>query len=194
MAILFTSGLRASEVLGLSWDDLDLDAGTARVRRAVTYSGGGVGLRIDRPKTARTGGVHHLAPTAVRLLERRRAAQAADRLAAGELWTDPTYEGEPLRLVFTTATGAPVLRQTLYKAVADLCAVADVDPARVGTHTGRRSVVTALYQAGLSLDDVARHVGHASTETTAGYVTDLGHRPRDVAERAAALLDPAADA
>lgn len=190
VAILFTSGLRASEVLGLAWDDIDLAAGTARVRRAVTYSGGGVGLRIDRPKTAATGGVHHLAPTAVRLLERRRAAQAADKLAAGALWADATYEGDRLRLVFTTATGGPVLRQTLYKATADLAASADVDTAGVGTHTGRRTVVTALYQSGFSLDDVARHVGHASTATTAGYVTDLGTRPREVAARAASLLDP----
>ena len=40
-AILFTTGLRISEVLGLSWEDIDLDAGTARVRRAVTAAKAG---------------------------------------------------------------------------------------------------------------------------------------------------------
>jgi len=42
------------------------------------------------------------------------------------------------------------------------------------------------------LEDIARHVGHSLTETTAGYVVDLGRRPQAVAERAALLLDPEA--
>ena len=96
-------------------------------------------------------------------------------------------------MVFTTATGRLVLSQALYKAVRDVCALAEVDPAGVGTHTGRRSVVTALYGAGLQLEDVARHVGHASAKTTAGYVGDLGHRPEATAAIAAHLLDPSAD-
>lgn len=83
VAILFTSGLRVSEVLGLAWSDLDLDAGTATVRRASTYTGGGVGQRLDAPKTERTAGIVYLAPVAVGLLRVRQAAQAVDRLAAG---------------------------------------------------------------------------------------------------------------
>ena len=39
VATLFTVGLRVSEVLGLAWSDIDLDAGTARVGRAVVDSG-----------------------------------------------------------------------------------------------------------------------------------------------------------
>lgn len=38
VALLFTSGLRVSEALGLSWDDVDLDEGVAIVRRCVMYS------------------------------------------------------------------------------------------------------------------------------------------------------------
>ncbi len=193
VAMLFTSGNRASEVLGLAWSDLDLDAGTATIRRACTYTGGGIGPRLDRPKTATTAGVHHLAPSVVELLRRRRVAQAADRLAAGPAWETVLYEGQRVDLVFTTAAGGLPLRQLLYKAVVEACQRAGIDPAGIGTHTGRRSAVTALYVAGLPLEDVARHVGHASPATTAGYVTDLGTRPRDTAALAARLLDPAAD-
>ncbi len=191
VAMLFTSGNRASEVLGLAWQDLDLDAGTATIRRACTYTGGGIGPRLDRPKTATTAGVHHLAPTVVELLRRRRVAQAADRLAAGPAWETVLYEGQRVDLVFTTAAGGLPLRQLLYKAVVEACQRAGIDPAGIGTHTGRRSAVTALYVAGLPLEDVARHVGHASPTTTAGYVTDLGTRPQDTAALAARLLDPA---
>jgi hypothetical protein len=38
--------------------------------------------------------------------------------------------------------------------------------------------------------DVARHVGHTDPATTAGYVRDLGQRPRNTALKAAQLLDP----
>jgi integrase len=68
LALLVTNGLRASEALGLAWEDFDLDATTAQVRRASTYSGGGIGQRLDRPKTARTAGAVHLHPRTVELL------------------------------------------------------------------------------------------------------------------------------
>ena len=71
-------------------------------------------------------------------------------------------------MVFTTLDGHLVNRQT----------------EGLATHSGRRTVVTALYA------DVARHVGHSDPSTTAEYVRSLGHRPSDTAKRAAQLLDP----
>ena len=34
VTLLFCQGWRVGEVLGLAWEDLDLEAGTARIRRA----------------------------------------------------------------------------------------------------------------------------------------------------------------
>ena len=192
VALLFLMGNRSSEVLGLAWSDVDLDASTAVVRRGSTFVGGGVGQTLDDPKTVSTAGVHHLPPTVVRLLSHRRQVQAIERLEAGAAWETTVYRGETLDMVFTNASGRLVLSQALYKAVRDVCALAKVDSGGVGTHTGRRSVVTALYGAGLQLEDVARHVGHASPRTTAGYVGDLGCRPEATAAIAAHLLDPSA--
>jgi integrase len=189
VALLVTNGLRASEALGLAWEDLDLDAATAQVRRASTYSGGGIGQRLDRPKTARTAGAVHLHPRTVELLRQRLATQAADRLAAGPDWQTVIYENRPLDLVFTGKDGRPTLRQKLYDALTDACERAGIDAAGIGTHAGRRSTVTNLFKAGVPLDDIARHVGHGSTATTAGYVADLGTRPAQVARRAWELLD-----
>lgn len=192
VALLLTAGLRVSSVLGLAWPDIDLDAATATVRRGSTYTGGGVGARLDDPKTRRTAGVHHLSPTAVALLRQRRTQQQLDRDAAGDRWVTTRWEGEPIDLAFTGRTGRMAVRQGVTVALAAACERAGVDPARVATHTGRRSVITALWADGVPLEDIARHVGHSSTETTAGYVVDLGRRPQSVAERAALLLDPEA--
>ena len=68
---------------------------------------------------------------------------------------------------------------------------AGVDPKGLGTHAGRRSVVTNLFASGsLDLEDVARFVGHTDTATTRGYIQHEGDRPRQISEKALELLDP----
>ncbi|MFM7535387.1 MAG: tyrosine-type recombinase/integrase [Acidimicrobiales bacterium] len=191
VAMLFTLGGRASEVLGLAWSDIDLDRRTVIVQRGSTYTGGGIGQRLDEPKTQSTKGVREIAPVVVELLRTHRTTQVAQRLAVGPAWHTTTYQGVSLDMVFTTGDGRLVVRQRLYKAVQECCRIAGIDPTGIGTHAGRRAVITALYaDGGVDLADVARHVGHASPTTTAGYVRHLGTRPHHTAELAARLLDP----
>jgi integrase len=190
VALLFVQGWRVSEVLGLAWSDLDLDAGIAEVRRACSYADG-VGMVLGPPKTDGAIGRHHLTPVVVELLRRRRQAQLEDRLRAGQAWEGHTYAGRPIDLVFTTATGGLLLRQTVAKAVSAAAERAGIDPAGLGTHAGRSTAITALYtEEGLDLADVARHVGHANPTTTAGYVRHLGRRPITTTQAASRLLDP----
>ena len=61
VALLFVQGWRVSEVLGLAWGDVDLDAGLAMVRRACVYADGH-GMMLGPPKTAGAEGQHLLAP------------------------------------------------------------------------------------------------------------------------------------
>lgn len=187
VALLFLQGWRVSEALGLAWDDLDLDAATAQVRSACIYIDH-VGTALAPPKTAGALGEHLLLPQVTAALRARHAAQAAERLAAGPDWQSRSYDGRPVELVFTTPTGGLVLRQAVTKTIRNAAIAAGLDPTGIGTHSGRRSVVTALYaQGGESLDEIARYVGHASPTTTAGYVKDLGNRPANFTKRVAAL-------
>lgn len=187
VALLFLQGWRISEVLGLAWEDVDLDAGTARVRRAAVYVDG-KGMRLGPTKTDGAQGEHWLMPTVVEWLARRQDFQAAERAAAPS-WKRTAYEGEEINLVFTTTAGGLVLRQTVAKLIKQAAKTAGVE-AEISTHTGRRSVVTTLFVDGdEALEDIARFVGHRKASTTAGYVKRLGHRPRSVADRAARLLD-----
>lgn len=190
IALLFVQGWRVSEVLGLAWSDLDLDAGVATVSRASVYADG-IGMMLGPPKTEGAKGRHLLTPVVVELLRRRRRAHDEEHQFAGESWQPITYEGRSLDLVFTTTTGGLVLRQAVTKAVAAAATAAGVDPAGLGTHAGRSTAITVLYaEEGLDLADIARHVGHAATATTAGYVRHLGRRPSATAEAASRLLDP----
>jgi integrase len=187
VALLFLQGWRVSEVLGLAWEDLDLDAGTAHLRRASVYVDGR-GQQLGPPKTDGVRGEHWLMPTVVDLLARRRQAQEDER-AVAPVWETVTYQGEPVNLVFATPTGGLVLRQTIAKVVKQAAKTAGIT-AQLGTHAGRRTVVTTLFvDGGEALEDIARFVGHAKPATTAGYVKRLGRRPEAVAKRAATVLD-----
>lgn len=177
-------------MLGLAWDDLDLDAGTAHIRRAATHSAA-TGVTFGPTKTSSAQGLHHLAPIAVAQLRAHRAQQAAERLALGSAWPEHTYQGKPISPVFTNTAGGLVNRQTITKVIQRTAQRAGLDQTGLATHAGRRTVITAPYaEGGLDLTDVARHVGHSNQSTTAGYVKSLGQRPAATARRAAELLDP----
>ena len=193
VALCYVQGWRVSEALGLAWEDIEFDEGTVRLRRGATYADGH-GMILGPPKTKRTAGRQLLGPTVLELLRRRREVQAQDRLRTG-VWPDVVYEGEHIELVFTSQSGKPMLRQHVDKAIRVAATAVGIDPSHLGTHTGRRSVVTSLYASGtFELEDVARFVGHSDVATTRGYIQHEGERPLIVSQKALQLLDPVAPA
>jgi len=192
VTLLFVQGWRVSEVLGLAWEDLDLGAGTARIRRGAAYTPS-VGSVLGSTKTSGAEGIHYLAPISVAHLRQRHTDQQVEQQRVGDDWPTHTYDGVDLSMVFTTTRGGLVNRQSVTKEIERAAKVAGLEPKGLASHSGRRTVITALYADGrLDLADVARHVGHSDTTTTAEYVRSLGQRPADTARRAAELLDPTA--
>jgi integrase len=100
-----TTGMRQCEILGLSWDDVDLEAGVVRVRRTLTLARGDP--RLAEPKTRGSRHSIRLTSSAVEALGRHREQQEAERDAAGDNWND-------YGLVFTTRIGTPVRRAKLH--------------------------------------------------------------------------------
>jgi site-specific recombinase XerD len=91
-----------------------------------------------------------------------------------------TYDGERTTSVFTNPTGGLVLRQAVAKVVKQAAKTAGI-AADLGTHAGRRTVVTTLFVEGdEALEDIAHFVGHAKPSTTAGYVKRLARAERVV--------------
>ena len=102
-------------------------------------------------------------PTVTAMLCRRRRCRRDERAAAPQ-WAEHTHDGESISLMFTTPTGGLVLRQTVSKLVKQGAKTAGITAA-LGTHAGRRSVVTSLFvEGGEALEDIACFVGHQALD------------------------------
>ena len=98
-----TAGLRIGEVLGLKWEDLDLQRGVLHVRRVL--SSAKTGSAFTTPKNGKGRSIK-LTGRAVEALKRHRATQNKERLKLGGMWED-------WRLVFCTECGLPSTRRNL---------------------------------------------------------------------------------
>lgn len=174
-------GLRRSEVLGLIWDDVDLEAGTVAVRASRVIVGvgerAGETERDDEKSGAsrRTVPVEDMQPGTVALLKSLKAQQAADRLAAGTAWQD-----SGLGLVVVNEVGEGIYTGTYGDWFGRLCVSAGVPVVRL--HAVRHTIATALHSAGVAPADAAELLGH----TLAVHLSTYVKASRDGTSRAAA--------
>lgn len=148
-------GVRNEELRALTWDHVDLVGDpvaepptppSVRVWRSVR-AGGDTKTRQSR----RTIG---LPGQCVQALDRHRAAmQAAGRY---------TPEG----LVFWTASGTPLDAANVRRSFRSLCLASGLDPGEWTPRELRHSFVSLMSDAGVPLEDIARMVGHGSTQVT----------------------------
>lgn len=185
LALLFTNGLRASEVLGLAWPDLNPEAPKAEIMRGLTHTAA-TGFIIGRTKTPETRRTITLHPLTVKLLEARKEIQHQQRLAAGPAWVTYMHEGAIFEPIFTTLRGELLKAKKLSQALSDRMTKADLDPSRK-THMGRHSAITNLTGDGVPLHEVSDFVGHRNIETTRGYLQDREGRTAAAAATLAEL-------
>ena len=155
---------------GLSWDRVDLDAGTLKV--AVTIARVNGRLTITEPKTDRARRTIPLSRAVVALLRKHKAAQAAEKLRAGGQWQD-------CGLVFTTELGTPVDPRNLLRLIEGAAKAAGVEG--VGIHTLRHSAAVRWLERGVHIKAVADLLGHSSIAITGDV---YGHTSDDTARTA----------
>jgi integrase len=149
------TGMRRGEVLGLRWDDLDLDAGYLSVRRSRTCVG--YEVRVEPPKTKRGERRIDLGRRTVATLRAWRKAQLEERLSWGEAWSDTGY-------VFTREDGAPVHPDRFSKLFARTIREAGLP--RIPLKNLRHTHATLLLKAGVHPKVVQERLGHASIAIT----------------------------
>jgi integrase/recombinase XerD len=157
LEVLYGSGLRVSELVGLPLSAIDARAGLLRVRgkggreRIVPLGAPGLAalaawLRDGRPRLARRGG---------------RAGEAA----------------------FLSTRGAPMTRQNFFLRLRELAVRAGIAAERVSPHVLRHAFATDLLEGGADLRALQSMLGHADLATTQIYTHVSRARLRETVDR-----------
>ena len=151
-ATLFYTGLRRGELLGLKWQDVDLDRGRIHVRRAIVRS------QVTTPKSGK-GRYVAIAPPLAELLVDVLAARRREGLARGwpeiPSWVFPDETGSFLNQDNFARTWRRVRRKAAQKGVR---------PLRL--HCTRHTFASLALESGKSVRWVADQLGHADPAMT----------------------------
>jgi integrase len=173
-------GLRQGEVLGLVWEDVDLDAGRLEVRQALQRARGR--YELVEPKTEGSHRSVKLPPTVVARLREHRRRQASERLRAAR-WRDEW------RLVFTTVDGSPLNGRVVLAAFQRKLSEAGLPKVRF--HDLRHACSSLLQAGGISPKAVQEQLGHSDLSMTLRYTKVLPELAEAAARRMEEVLaDP----
>jgi integrase len=184
--LLIVNGMRASEVLGLCWSDFTDD--TFKVERARVYVTGEP-AQFGPTKNQGAMGRHFTGHAVTRFLALRREQREHDAHTYQQA-TKYHYRAVQLDPVFVGPEGRMTTRQGLTQTMQDACHQAGVDPAGVGSHTGRHTHYSRMLDAGISQDEINDNVGHSRKGITATYDSRHEKRTRSYAKQAWAFMDP----
>jgi integrase len=170
-------GLRQGELLGLRWQDVDLDTGRIRLEVQIQRIGGKL---VSSPlKTERSRRLLVLPEMTREALKNHRTTQLKERLKLGPAWEDHG-------LVFTTGLGRPIDARNLIRHYTRALKNAGI-PYR-NFHTLRHTAASLLLANGGDLFRVQQVLGHSQISLTADL---YGHAMPALLEDVAARMDRA---
>lgn len=163
------TGMRQGELLGLRWEDVDLDRATIHVRHSLTRLPGRRGVRYDltEPKTPKSRRIVPLLPV---VLNELRALRKADLARTVRPKVD---QG----LVFAAAEGSPLPNWWVTREFQ--AAVERAHLPKLRFHDLRHGAATMLIESGADLATVSAILGHSNIGTTVdlyGHLTEGGKR------------------
>ena len=149
---MFEEGTRKGELLGLRWDDVDLEAGTLTVRR--TLSETKIGHLFEAPKNGKGRNIK-LTVRAKNALKRHRKAQLEERMRLAKLREDHG-------LIFPNQIGKPMSARNLTaRSFKSILERAGLSPS-VRLHDLRHTCATLLLKKGQHPKFVQELLGHAT--------------------------------
>jgi integrase len=151
-----TTGLRQGELLGLKWEDVDLEAGKLRVQRTLAIAKGGPKLMAPKTKSSRR--TVRLTQSATNALRSHLKRQLGKIDRAGSLWRENG-------LIFASETGDPLDRRYVtthrFKPLLKRAGLP-----QIRFHDLRHTCATLLLGRNVNPKIVSEMLGHASIAIT----------------------------
>jgi integrase len=176
--VALATGMRRGELLGLRWQDVDLERGIVHVRQSAGRVRGK--MVLSQPKSRAGKRVIPLQAAVVAALRDHKVRQNERRLTLGAAWEDHD-------LVFAAASGRPINPSNLRRDFVTLAKRAGVPMIRI--HDQRHTYATLGLSSGASLKALSESMGHAQTSITINtYAHALPHQRREVADKVGDVL------
>ena len=157
VAVALFTGMRLSELLGLTWDSVDVERGTITVDKQLARpEHRAAGLFIS-PKSGKARTLTP-APSVMLELKAQRRRQYEMQLQVGPEWDN--VHG----LVFTSATGGPLKQKSVRYHFTRLTAAAGLEGVRF--HDLRHTYAVNAIRAGDDIKTVQSNLGHATAAFT----------------------------
>ena len=155
LQIAFHTGMRASEVCGLTWNCINLDNSTMKVEKILIGKGKGV-FEFGSPKTKSSNRTITIGNTLVNILKRHAIWQKENKLKYGEYYTTNNF-------VCTKENGKLVTTDSLKY----LSRIVNYELGiRFNFHSLRHTHATMLLEAGANIKDIQIRLGHSKIATT----------------------------
>ena len=156
ITLLVYTGMRRGEILGLKWSDIDFNAQTINIQRAVLYLPN-KGIFEDSTKTSSSQRIIKVSDTALQLLKEYKKNQNIQRLQCGDQWHNLNY-------IFTSWNGKPMHPDSLTAWFKKF--IIKYNLPSVSIHSLRHTNASLLIANGVNITTVSKRLGHATTATT----------------------------
>ncbi|MDY6350553.1 MAG: tyrosine-type recombinase/integrase [Selenomonas sp.] len=177
LVLLYHTGMRIGEALGLCWEDVDFERHTLTIHRQRIRDRQAKRERLTEPKTRASMRVIFLPPFLEDVLREQKAWQEGNEAAAGEKYFLCSADEDGLLSVHSKKfspthgrrsfvcirkNGKPVNRSTF-------CLM--LKKHGLNSHSFRHTQATRLAADGIPPADVASRLGHSTPQTTLGTYT-----------------------
>jgi len=187
LKIMYHTGMRISEVLGLTWEDVDLATGKISVLRQRTESG-----HFDTPKTESSVRTFYADEALLSYLRALRSAQLENQMRFGQGYQIPYEDHQNGRALILLPKKIHAPEQHIRHSL--VCVREDGVPFQhthityllrktgLNPHSFRHTHATRLIEAGAKPVDVAARLGHADATITQNlYVHDTEEMQKETA-------------
>ena len=165
--VAFFTGMRQGELLGLSWDRVDFEAGIIEIQQQLQCIDGNYFLQTPKHDKVRMIAPAQLVMDA---LKAEKEVQEHNREQLGDQWKNEW------NLVFTDAFGKHLVRRTVDKHYKKILEKSGIESHRF--HDMRHTFAVSMLDAGEDLKSLQENLGHATAAFTLSQYAHVSKKMR----------------